>query len=650
MSDPTDPGSPSPSAPPTPPPGSFPGQPIAPPSGSFPGQPAGRPAAPPPGGLPPYAAPASPAPRRRQRRQRRRRRALAVVGAVVAVGAAGAFALTQLGGSDGAGSPEAAVEAMFAAVGDEDLLGVLEALTPGERRALRPTVEDLADELERLEILGDGVALDGIDGIDIVVGDLALDTEPLGDGFAAVAVTSGSIAFESVPDDLPIGDNLRGLIEEGGAEIGRDEISDEGDLGEADVELVAVEADGAWHVSVFYSLAEAARRDAGLDRPDFGAGIEPVGADSAEDAVEGLLRSAVDLALEAVIAGLAPDEARALQDYAPLFLPDAEAGAADLRESGVEIVLDDLDLGTQSAGDGATRVTLDAFRLLVTMPDEGELAIDFDGECARVSIDGDDAVDVFGSDGEEVCIGGTGAGVLGSLTGATAGIVTVEDDGAHYVSPTRTAFDGVLGFIAGLEPEDLEDPEEILELVFGPFLEGAGGDGIVAEPDLPDDLDDPPDAAPGDAAPPDGLGDDPEFEALADDCFGGDFDACDDLYFVSPIGSDYERYAQTCGGRLAEQDIAYGDCALRLGGGSEPGDGGGATALDPTPPPPPEDPAFEPLVEACFGGDMDACDRAYIESGVGSPEEAYGLTCGGRRSESDALETCEDRFGATVTD
>lgn len=48
---------------------------------------------------------------------------------------------------------------------------------------------------------------------------------------------------------------------------------------------------------------------------------------------------------------------------------------------------------------------------------------------------------------------------------------------------------------------------------------------------------------------PDGLGDDPELDALAQDCFDGDFSACDQLFFESPVESDYEAYGDSCGGR-----------------------------------------------------------------------------------------------------
>ena len=53
----------------------------------------------------------------------------------------------------------------------------------------------------------------------------------------------------------------------------------------------------------------------------------------------------------------------------------------------------------------------------------------------------------------------------------------------------------------------------------------------------------------GTPMPPGDLGDDDALDALALDCFGGDLLACDHLFLQSPVGSEYEAYGDTCGGR-----------------------------------------------------------------------------------------------------
>ncbi|WP_182353103.1 hypothetical protein [Flaviflexus huanghaiensis] len=60
------------------------------------------------------------------------------------------------------------------------------------------------------------------------------------------------------------------------------------------------------------------------------------------------------------------------------------------------------------------------------------------------------------------------------------------------------------------------------------------------------------------------YGDDPALDELWDACEAGDFEACDELWWDSPIDSDYEAFAETCGGRT-EGSLA--DCVIRAENG-----------------------------------------------------------------------------------
>lgn len=51
---------------------------------------------------------------------------------------------------------------------------------------------------------------------------------------------------------------------------------------------------------------------------------------------------------------------------------------------------------------------------------------------------------------------------------------------------------------------------------------------------------------------PQRLGDDPELDVLYNACAEGWGKACDDLYEAAPIGSEYEAFAGSCGGRTHE--------------------------------------------------------------------------------------------------
>ena len=51
-----------------------------------------------------------------------------------------------------------------------------------------------------------------------------------------------------------------------------------------------------------------------------------------------------------------------------------------------------------------------------------------------------------------------------------------------------------------------------------------------------------------------------QLDRLAEECDAGDFESCDDLYRESPLGSDYEYFGGTCGGRV-DYDENRGSCA-----------------------------------------------------------------------------------------
>ena len=81
--------------------------------------------------------------------------------------------------------------------------------------------------------------------------------------------------------------------------------------------------------------------------------------------------------------------------------------------------------------------------------------------------------------------------------------------------------------------------------------EPAPGDTAPAEDDRRD-------SEPTDGIPPPeparelvDYGSDPELDALANQCEGGGFSACDALFLRSPLDSSYEEYGKSCGGRNA---------------------------------------------------------------------------------------------------
>ena len=552
--------------------------------------------------LPPYVEP--------QPKKRRTGRVVAIAVGALAVVGGGIFAVSALTGGDGADSPEGAVESLFTAVEHEDLIGVLETLPDGERQALVEPIQDINSELKRLGILSDDVDLEAINGVDFEIDGLKLEAIELAEGISVVRVVGGTVTATTEPDDVPIGDALQSVIEGNGGTIDVPQSTDTAELADAGIELVAIEDDG-WHVSLYYTIAEAARQSAGAPRPDFGNRIEPQGASSPEDALRNLFDAAADLDLEGVIASLPPGEMRALQEYAPLFLDDVEQAAADVKADGFELSIDDLGVTTKGEGDTVV-AQISTFAVSGNSPD-GEFALAFDGECFTLQIpEGTDFLFPGAeADGDEqkICnedFEAEDSGALGEIvTRITeeAGFVMVRVDGEWYTSPTRTFFQSIIAVLKAFDREDVENFDQLLE----DFFAGLGGvaEGTVLPPGCEDilaesnpDFDDPEVQACYDAAgievpgtddpaastttsvgaeesttsttedptedgtvtpgelqppvPPEGLGDDEELNALAQACYDGDMASCDDLYNLSDFGSAYEDYGATCAGRLPD--------------------------------------------------------------------------------------------------
>ena len=118
-----------------------------------------------------------------------------------------------------------------------------------------------------------------------------------------------------------------------------------------------------------------------------------------------------------------------------------------------------------------------------------------------------------------------------------------------------------------------------------------------------------------------------EFVDLAGACFNGDMNACDTLYDTTPIDSVDEAYGATCGGRLAEADAQPSNCATIIVGPVEV----------------PPDVADQATAQACFGGDMVACDDLFTAAADGSIDQVYGALCAGRVPDTNAF--CVAIFG-----
>jgi hypothetical protein len=144
------------------------------------------------------------------------------------------------------------------------------------------------------------------------------------------------------------------------------------------------------------------------------------------------------------------------------------------------------------------------------------------------------------------------AGAVWALTSGDDDDAIVTTDSVEFSMPEATATDDTI--TEGTAP-DFTIPD--LTLPSGP--------GVTVTTPAPTTI-----AAPtGDGIPPatespDSLGDDPTMDALAESCYAGGMQACDDLYRDSPLGSAYETYGDTCAGRQPSGSGQY--CVDVFGG------------------------------------------------------------------------------------
>lgn len=414
---------------------------------------------------------------------------------VTALVAAGAFAVVKITGNDtdgGAASPTDVGTSLTTALDNEDFLGVIDLLLPGERDTFREPMIEFVDHLSRLEILSPEADLSKVGGLDIQFTDVTVREEPTNVADISNIYLSGSSTVSVDGDAVPLGDLLIDEVFDGD----RPEMDAEPESAEfEDTRLTVVERDGRWYLSAFYSVAEQARDDSGSgdDIPD--TGVEPAGADSPEGALDQLFEAVSTLDLEDMIATLDPSEAEALQRYAPLFLDQAQS---ELDDAGIEWSISDTSYTV--TGDGSRRsVSVDALIFDATIADFGtvhaELAdgcvtasADVDGETEEVSWCTDDATDsVF----EGMGIGDDEAAtrLFEVLDEALAdyepgGVAVHEVDGAWYVSPIRSYFDIFNDLLGALDADELRDIVDagsgFVDSVFGDF-----GDPFSGSLDLP---------------------------------------------------------------------------------------------------------------------------------------------------------------------
>ena len=251
--------------------------------------------------------------------RRSRAKMLGAVAGVVAVLGAATFAVAQLRSNDtngGAASPKELGDKLVAAFTSEDVLGAIDLLVPGERETFRQPMIDLVHELTRLEVADKSADLNKIGGVDISISNQKVTVAQTNVSDIARVTITGRSKIVVDGKAVPIGNFLVDQAFNGE----RANLDANKDDAKFDLSFASVERDGRWYVSLFYSAADKLR--SGKDIPE--KGVTPAGAATPEGAVDDMLTAIEKLDIEKMIAGLNPNEAEALQRYAPLFIADAQ--------------------------------------------------------------------------------------------------------------------------------------------------------------------------------------------------------------------------------------------------------------------------------------------------------------------------------------
>jgi hypothetical protein len=411
----------------------------------------------------------------------RRKSRLAVAGlavAVVALGAAGVFAIVQLrgGNTGGAESPEAVGASMMSALEQEDMLGMVDLLLPGERNTFRQPMIDMVSELTRLEVLSSDASLGDLSGLDIEMADQLTEVTPTNVADISNIIMTAQITASLDGGQLPIGDLITDFAADGFDPSDFDEAATTTDF---ELPMTVVEQGGRWYLSLFHTAAEAARSSTGEPIPE--SGLEPRGGETPEGAVSAMLDGVEQFDVGKIIASFNPNEAAALQRYAPLFLDDIDPLVADIPFTW-QVTQTEFEV----AGSGAERfVTVAALRIDGNA--EGEpFSIAINGRCVVVDAGGEqfDSCDLAqGQPSLDQLLGESSESVTELLAEFAAvftdynapGITVQEVDGTWYVSPIGTGINQVLSLMRALDREKIDRLIDMVQTVFDEVGEDLAG-------------------------------------------------------------------------------------------------------------------------------------------------------------------------------
>ncbi len=415
--------------------------------------------------------------------------------AVVALLGAGGFAVSKIvaGSNDGgAADPTEVGTKLMNSLAAEDVLGVVDLLVPGERDMMRQPLIDMVNHLKRLGVADDTADLQKVGGLDISFQNVRVQpTATNVDDVSDIRIrATGSVSVDG--KKVPIGPLL---IDEafGGT---RPDLGSDTKESPIDWKLATVKHGGRWYLSAFYSIAESAR--GGADIPE-----NPIvahGADTPDGAVQSIFDAVGKLDLEALIAALNPNEAEALQRYAPMFIDKAQTA---LDKSKVDITFSDAKYTVSGSGDRRT-VSVDALKVHVTTGSD-DVTVEIKDGCTVVTVRDTKTDSCKAGDTIDSTIAALGLNdnkdiqsLIKTVRDAFAdmkpvGLTVQNVGGKWYLSPVGTGADALLAVMAALDKSELTDIIDGIKKVSqslaadgGIFGATQGGDTSVPDTSVPD--------------------------------------------------------------------------------------------------------------------------------------------------------------------
>lgn len=382
------------------------------------------------------------------------RKLVVVLVALVLVGAGVGVAVGVSGGSKGGSTPASAVTTLLTAAQNDDLLGALDAIEPGERAAIEPGLVTFIHQLQRLNVLSTSANLHHVSGLSFHFSGVQTSTKLLDSSVAAVTITHGTMTSGANPSKLPLGSFVTSLA---GAFLNKPESTKTSTAKTGKSAIVTVQDSGTWYVSLGYTIAINAMTSNGVPAvlPSASEAIAPTGAATPGQAVTGFLNSIAALDLNSVVADLPPGELGVLQRLGPLFGPATTSPLATARKT-VQLKFTTLSTSTQTIG-SITLVHVHNVGLQIVARG---VTITVKGNCETLSYLGHSKKTCAAASQNQAVLKLLPADVraLVNRLGRTRpdiGLVTVQENGKWYVSPVATMLQVVNAFAEELQPQDL---------------------------------------------------------------------------------------------------------------------------------------------------------------------------------------------------